>query len=346
MDGELAERREGMNRRSFFVRLRAVGVLTAVIALTSTGFAQQTITPDTVTFLGHVVKMAPLEAAGNAGAADAQGTVVLHVEIGTDGSVVAAKAVSGPAALVPAAVACAKQWKFRPFEKDGKTVPADGTLSFTFGKASAGQAGVVKTPVTEEKPEVRVVRAKSTTPADTPEARAMAKFHPLWKECAQGVMRHTQDEGTLSACKRAADLAASFPPDRHYLEKRSAFVYAATAFANAGDFRGGELYAEQAVALVKLDRKHEPGDGEVFSTLAHIEAMQGDFADADGNLTTAEDYDRKSIAWARKNKMAAWIPAYTQALQADLRFHALVLRGMKRKHDAKEKLEEAKKLSE
>ena len=335
-----------MNRHSFFVSLRAVGVLTAVIALTSTGFAQQAITPDTVTFLGHVAKMAPLEDAGNAGAAGAQGTVVLHVEVGTDGSVVAAKAVSGPVALVPAAVACAKEWKFRPFEKDGKKVIADGTLSFTFGAASAERPSKVEAPAAGGKPAIKIYPVKIIHTADTPEARALAKFQQLWQACSQGVMRHTQDEGTLSACKRAADLAASFPLDKHYLEKRSAFVYAATAFANAGDFRGGELYAEQAVALVKLDRKHEPGDGEVFSTLAHIEAMQGDFADADGNLTTAEDYDRKSIAWARKNKMAAWIPAYTQALQADLRFHALVLRGMKRKHDAKEKLEEAKKLSE
>ena len=334
-----------MNRRCLFAGLRAVGILTAVIATASMGFAQAAITPDTVTFLGHVTHMAPAEYAGTAGAEHAHGTVVLRVEVGTDGSVIAAKAVSGPAALVPAAVACAKQWKFRPFEKDGEKVIADGTLSFAFGAAQAGQAATAKAPVTEQKSGVSVVRETSAAPASTPEANAEAKFHPLWKECAQGVMRHTQDEGTLSACKRAADMAASFPQGKHYLDKRSTYVYAATAFANAGDFGDGEMYAQKAVELVKGNHQPEPGDGEVFSTLAHIESMQGDFEDADGNLTTAEDYDRKSIAWANKNK-AAWVPAYTQALQADLRFHALVLRGLKRKHAAKEKLEEAKRLSE
>ncbi len=323
---------------------RAVCVLAGVMALGSVVLAQEVITPDTVTFLGHVVKMAPLEAAG--AGAEARGTVVLHVEVGTDGSVIAAKSVSGPAGLVPAAVACAKQWKFRPFEKDGKKVLADGMLRFTFGQASAERPSVVEAPATGGKPAIKIYPVKIIHPPDTPETRAMEKFRPLWKECAQGVMHHAQDQGTVAACKQAADVAATLPADTHYLEKRSAFVYAATAFANAGDFGDAEMYAQQAVALVKLDRKHEPGDGEVFSTLAHIEAMQADFADADGNMTTAEDYDRKSIAWAKKNKVAAWVPAYTQALQADLRFHALVLRGLKRKHAAKEKLAEANKLSE
>jgi len=327
-------------RTSSSMAWRALCVLIGMMVFAEAGFAQQVVTPDTVTFLGHVVQMAPLEASGSAGASHVQGTVVLSVEVGTDGNVISAKAVSGPAALVPAAVDCAKQWKFRPFEKDGKKVIADGRLSFVFGAASGGQA-----PASKEKPKIMVVPVKDVTPANSPEARVEAKFQPLMEKCSGAVLHHAPDEETVSDCKQAADVAATFPPNTRYLEKRSAFVYAATAFANAGDSRDGEVYAQKAVAVVKRDHGDTPGNGAVYSTLGHIEAMQGDFVDADQNMTAAEDYDRKSIAWAKKNKEAAWVHEYEGALQADLRFHSLILRDMKRKHEAKKKLEEAEQLN-
>jgi Gram-negative bacterial TonB protein C-terminal len=333
-----------MKTRESTTAYSALCLLIAMIASSPTVFAQQAIAPDTVTFLGHVVSMAPLVASGNAGSSHVQGTVVLSVEVGTDGSVISAKAVSGPAELVPAAVNCAKQWKFRPFEKDGKKVPADGELSFRFGQGSVGQQVAAKDASTASaKPETGSVKNK--VPASSPDGGSAANFDSLWKQCSDAMIHHMPGAETASVCKKAADLAATFPPDKMYLQKRSAFVYAATAFANAGDFKDGEIYAQKAVAAAERDRHKKPGDGEVYSTLGHIEAMEGDFVDADGTMTTAEDYDRKSIAWARK-KEAAWGPAYVEALQADLRFHALVLKDMKRKHEAKKKLEEAAKLSQ
>lgn len=318
-----------------------LGAVIGVIALSAMAVAQEAITPDAKTFNSHVVRMAPLNYSDIAKAAQVQGTVVVAVEVGTDGNVMAAKAISGPAALAPAAVDCAKQWKFRPFEMDGKKVPANGELSFAFGTASMGQTSAATEPVVSEKSKTVVI--KSAVPAGSPEDEATAKFNALWKQCSQAVIHHTEDNQTVLVCKQAADLAGTFPPDKLYLERRSAFVYAATVFTNAGDFKDGQIYAEKAVAAVQLDRKNEPGNGEVYSTLGHIQAMQGNFADADKNLTMAEDYDRKSIAWAKK-KMTTAVPGYVAAFQADLRFHALILTDMKRKHEAKKKLEEAEQL--
>jgi len=353
-----------MKVRVSFSVLPVVCVLFGALALGQAVFAQEAITPGTVTFLGHVTHMAPLAYPETGGAASAGGTVVLSVEVGTDGSVIAAKAISGSSALVQAAVACAKQWKFKPFKKDGKKVIADGKLSFTFSPENKGLLQSAPAGSGSQAGAATEVAAKSEAGAkretgvgetgNNDVAKAGAKstdggsatnFNSLWKQCSDAVIHNAPGAETVLVCKKAADVAATFPPDTKYLEKRSAFIYAATAYANDGDFKNGEIYAQKAVALVKLDRKNEPGNGEVYSTLAHIEAMQGDLAGADLSLDEAEKYDRKSIAWAKKNE-AAWVPQYVSALQADLRFHSLVLRDMKRKHEAKKKLEEATELSQ
>src|SRR5579875_2281229 len=94
-----AAKRGGVVGRLWAMGWCVVCVLAAMMALAEAGFAQQAVTPDAATVLGHVVKMAPLETAGSAADSGVRGTVVLRVEVGTDGSVVAAKAISGPEAL-------------------------------------------------------------------------------------------------------------------------------------------------------------------------------------------------------------------------------------------------------
>lgn len=61
-----------------------------------------------------------------------QGTVRLHATIGTDGSVQAIDPVSGPPALLPAAVAAVQTWKYRPTMIAGEAVPNEQNIIIVF----------------------------------------------------------------------------------------------------------------------------------------------------------------------------------------------------------------------
>jgi TonB family protein len=64
--------------------------------------------------------------------AKVQGVVVLDVAIGTDGTVVDLRAVSGPAELTASAVDAVKWWRFRPYALNGQVVPVKTRLAVEF----------------------------------------------------------------------------------------------------------------------------------------------------------------------------------------------------------------------
>ncbi|MFC5864371.1 hypothetical protein ACFPT7_18845 [Acidicapsa dinghuensis] len=145
-------------------------------------------------------------------------------------------------------------------------------------------------------------------------------------------------------CRKAADIASEFSPDNRFIEKRSAFVYAATAIANSGDLNNAIPYAKKAVAVVSLGHDDNSGSSAAYSVLGELEALTGNFADGDHDLTTSEDYERKGIVWAETNA-ASLAPSYRGTLAKDLRFHAELLKHLNRPEDAQAKLDEANKLS-
>jgi TonB family protein len=51
-----------------------------------------------------------------------QGTVTLHIFIGTDGKVRKAEVLSGDPHLVRSAIEAVKQWEYKPYLQDGKAV--------------------------------------------------------------------------------------------------------------------------------------------------------------------------------------------------------------------------------
>lgn len=61
-----------------------------------------------------------------------QGTVRLHATIGADGSVQAIDPVSGPSALLPAAMAAVQTWKYRPTMIAGEAVPNEQNIIIVF----------------------------------------------------------------------------------------------------------------------------------------------------------------------------------------------------------------------
>ena len=64
--------------------------------------------------------------------AKVQGVVVLDAVIGTDGTVVDLRAVSGPEELAAAAVDAVKWWRFRPWVLNGQAVPVKTRLAVEF----------------------------------------------------------------------------------------------------------------------------------------------------------------------------------------------------------------------
>jgi len=61
-----------------------------------------------------------------------QGTVVLHVVIGTDGSIKEMEAVSGDPALVKAATVAVQQWKYKPTLMNAEPVEVDTIVKVDF----------------------------------------------------------------------------------------------------------------------------------------------------------------------------------------------------------------------
>lgn len=81
---------------------------------------------------GHLFKTVAPVYPPLARAARVQGTVVLAVLIGKDGSIESLTLVSGHPMLVPAAIDAVKQWKYKPYLLNGKAVKAETEVSVNF----------------------------------------------------------------------------------------------------------------------------------------------------------------------------------------------------------------------
>lgn len=71
-----------------------------------------------------------------------QGTVVLNIVINKSGEVSDLKLFSGHPMLAPAAVQAVKQWRYRPYEKDGEPVEIQTTVQVNFKIADNPPTGV------------------------------------------------------------------------------------------------------------------------------------------------------------------------------------------------------------
>jgi len=65
-----------------------------------------------------------------------QGTVILQVLIGRDGSVQDAKFLQGSLAFAKVAIDGVKQWKFKPYSMNGRAVSVQTQLTISFKPTS------------------------------------------------------------------------------------------------------------------------------------------------------------------------------------------------------------------
>lgn len=305
--------------------------------------AQEVVRVDARSLMAHVTSQVPLAYPAIAKAAHIEGTVVLEIKVGERGEVVSTRPVSGPPMLIQAAVDSVKQWKFRPFRQGGEPAVAVGNVNLIFILGDEPQPAPPKgvgEPHGSSK--IEIIQLKEQQ-ASGPDAAIASKYFPLWNSCSQGLLAHKKDRETASVCQQAADIAQEFPPDRRFIEKRSADLYAATALANLGDLKNALGYAEKAVAEVQLGHDDDSGSEAAYSVRGVIRARLGDFAGADLDLSMAEKHGRKGLAWAQKVAPSI-VPEYQRALLRDLLSHAEVLKRMNRPQDAQKKLDEASKL--
>jgi len=90
-----------------------------------------------------------------------QGTVMLNVQIGASGAVENVRLISGHPLLAPAAVEAVKQWKYRPYVKDGNAVAVETNVRLNFTLSQNDTVGVVSEPPPG-------VRLKLTPTGETP----------------------------------------------------------------------------------------------------------------------------------------------------------------------------------
>ena len=249
-------------------------------------------------------------------AAHVQGTVVFDLRIGTTGKIESMDVVSGPEMLRQAAIDCLKQWTFHPFEKDGVPVAATGQMSMIF--------------------------ALSDYHPGPNDEQIADQYFQLEDQCRKAVSAHTDAPAAAQVCKQAADLASIFGPDVRFIEKRSAYVYAATAYGDAGDFKSALPWAKKAVEIVKLGHDGNSGSHAAYSTKGEVEAYSGDYSNAELDMTEAEGFLRKEIDAAGQPGTEKGSYIINQLVRS-LQLHAKVLQAMGRSVEAQKKLDEAAK---
>lgn len=246
-------------------------------------------------------------------AAHVQGEVVVQVEIGVDGKVTSTKALSGPEMLRGAATDAVKVWVFTPFIQNGQATAISAKLVMPF---SLGEAA---------------------DPADLKTAKV---FFPLSDKCHKLVGQQADPAEQARACKDAADEADKFSSNARFIERRSAYVYCATALMRNKEFKDALLYGSKAVTVVLQGHDDGSGSSAAYGVKGQAEGLTGNLAAADNDLRTAEKYQRDALdtpAGKELNK------EYSRGLRGLLMFHAQVLTAAGKTTDAQALRDEADK---
>ena len=309
------------------MRTLQVIAICGLIAGTTALHAQKELSQDQIA--SHLMTwVAPVYPA-IAQAAQVQGDVVFKVELAPDGLVRSMKVISGPPMLRQATSDALKQWRYQPFHDGAAAIAVSGNVLVRFTLADK--------PAVHTPHESTANGSWSTTitfpPPDNrghPDEEIANRLEPVWNTCSGGVIGHKSNTDVAEACRKAAAIADEFPPDRRYIERREAYVYAATAFANVRDFQTALTYAVKAVDVVKLGHDGDSGGEAAYSVRGQLRAYSGDFKGGDEDMSVAEDFGRKGSS--------------PGVLKRDLQFHAELLSRMSRPKEAQAKLDEAAKL--
>jgi len=331
---------------------KAAFFVLTLLTLAALVFAQDVLHVNAKAIQQHIDQMAYPTFPPIAKDAHVQGTVVFDLRIGVKGQIESMKVVSGPPMLQQAAIDCLKQWTFHPFENNGVPVVAEGQYSIIF---SLGASGGAKRKTAKDshganqesqatRSQTITVQVKSETSIQGVDPKTEQQFQEHDDACKHGVFSKEFNDATVSSCRQAAELADQLPPNGNDYAKRSAFVYAATAFGDVKDFQQGLPWAVKAVEVVKLGHDSESGSHDAYSIKGQIEGFLGDFLASDRDLTFAEDSIRKLVIRDSKEPQDSKNVSRINRFIEDLTFHAKVLQQLSRFGEAQKKLDEAAQL--
>ena len=246
-------------------------------------------------------------------AAHVSGNVALEIQVDASGHVSATKVLSGPPMLRGAAIDAVKTWEFKPFQKDGQPVSATTKITIPF---SLG------------------------TP-DANDEQIASVYFPLSQTCIKLVGQRADSAEQARACKAAAAEAQKFGQDTRFIERRSSYVYCATALMRNKEYKDALACADKAVIVVQQGHDDGSGSSAAYAVRGQTEAFGGDLLAADGDLTRAEHLQRDALDTPAGHALSK---QYVGTLKNLLSFHAQVLQALNRKSEADAKLEEASKL--
>ena len=243
-----------------------------VLALALAAFGQtmpKRISPDEAT--KHLVKKAWVSYPQTAHAGRIQGHIILEVTINDSGAASVRRLVTGHPMLAPAAIDSVNQWKYRPFEVDGKPATVVTLVVVTFGNPGRKNDAAAHAEM--------LFQGNFWTADDS--ARA-----------ALGQRDYTRAELQLN---KARDVLAPVSDDhRHEFERWQWMTsMGSLAMAQKKDDEAEEYY-KQALELRRNEDKESP---EMAATLAELGRLYAE----EKRYDLARDHATRSIALYQKN---------------------------------------------
>jgi len=188
-----------------------------------------------------------------------------------------------------------------------------------------------------------LLRAQTVTvTADPGPDESMSQtYMALDRDCRNFVSKRGDPTETIAACKKVADEADRFAPQSHFITRRAAYVFYATALIQGKKNQDAVSVGDKAVAVVLLGHDDGSGASAAYSVRGHAKAFAGDLSGADQDLEKAEVYERNALSGPAGQALNA---EYTKTLKGLLNFHAQVLAAMGKQTEASKKLEQANNL--
>lgn len=163
----------------------------------------------------------------------------------------------------------------------------------------------------------------------------------LDQDCRSLLKEGADTKKTIAACRKVADEADKFAPKSHFVTRRAAYVFYATALIRAKQPQDAVAVGDKAVAIVLLGHDDGSGSSAAYSVRGQARALAGDLAGADVDLEKAESFERSALIGPAGQLLN---PEYTRVLRRLLNLHAQVLTALGKQSAAGIKLDQANKL--
>ena len=289
-----------------------VGVVVLGLSLAVGGVkAQSALRVDEAVARANVVKQVDPVYPPIARAAHVAGSVTVQVKVKANGVLDSTEVVGGPMMLRAAALDAVKQWKFKPLKKDGLSSSFTTRLVIPF---SLGET------------------------VDEQDLKTAREYFALSDVCHKLIADRAEPAEQATACREAAVKAEEFKQGTRFIERRSAFVYAATALLRNKQMEDAIAYGTKAVDVVKEGHDDGSGSSAAYAVKGEAEALHGDLQAADANLQEAEKFQRAAIDKMESPAMQA---NYKQSLKQLLGFRSQVLDALGRTAEAEKLAAEA-----